>query len=767
MVRWVPALAAAALLLTGCMLDETTIYEGETGDVPVQFNAGIGIETRVNQAGDQWEATDTIGVYMIKAGTVLGDSAIRENAKNKPYIISSGAGTNTATFVTASDTTYYPNGEDVNFIAYYPYSPQGAVVSSDYKYTIDIGDQSNPPRLDLLYSNDKAVYNSKNHNASLPFEHLMTRVVFDALRAGGSNASLAGLQLVIENVNTSTAFNLSNGTPATDGAGQGKITPLNRYASNDSVRMEATLIPIADASGVRLSFLLNNKAYKAALPSTTTGNALQKGKRYTYKVLFDEAEVTLEGHLSPWSEEPGDTIIPTPEPYSATIQIEGFTGQITVTYASDNQETFTLDAEGKAHISYDRTGEWIKSLTLGASATPILIGCKAGDNLLLSLKVDNGNPQLRDAVDGYIPIGSYAEFKLIAQSANLSKKYKQKNAIDLLNENWTPIGTEASPFTGEYNGGEYDIMNLKIEGTANNVGLFGYINNATLRNIHLVSGTVNGVNYIGGICGVAVGNTFITNSHSGVVVVGGGMIGGICGSANGVVTITSCRNTGNLNGARTGTPPDGTYIGGIIGALAGTTTKIKDCDNSGEIEGYSYTGGIAGGSTATSVEVTACRNSGSIKNTGGGISGGIVGSPQTNGPIVIVTACYNTGAVNHGGSVSYVGGVIGHWGTGCILTSCYNTGTVTGSNVNLIGHICGNNSGTITSCYWTKGSSTATKGVGTGTGTSDTKEFSATAWPTASESGWGIGNDSGANTYWKSLGGWNEGTPQYPTLWWE
>ncbi|MDR1880205.1 MAG: fimbrillin family protein, partial [Tannerellaceae bacterium] len=323
MFRRLPALLAA-LLLTGCVLEEATVWDGDgTGNTPVRFNAGIGIETRVNQAGDQWEATDTIGMYMIKAGTALADSAIRENAKNKPYTISSGAGTSTASFVTASDTTYYPNGEDVNFIAYYPYSPQGAIVSADYTYTMNIGDQSNPPRLDLLYSNDKAVYNSKNHNASLPFEHLMTRVVFDALRAGGSNASLAGLQLVIENVNTSTAFNLSNGTPALDGAGQSKITPLNRYASNDSVRMEATLIPIADASAVRLSFLLNNKTYRASLPSTATGNALQKGKRYTYKVLFNEAEITLEGHLSPWSEEPGDTIIPTPEPYSATIQIEG------------------------------------------------------------------------------------------------------------------------------------------------------------------------------------------------------------------------------------------------------------------------------------------------------------------------------------------------------------------------------------------------------------------------------------------------------------
>jgi hypothetical protein len=389
-----------------------------------------------------------------------------------------------------------------------------------------------------------------------------------------------------------------------------------------------------------------------------------------------------------------------------------------------------------------------------------LIGCKAENNLLLSLKVDaSGTPLLRDEVDGYIPIGSYAEMKLIAQSANLSKKYKQENAIDLLSENWAPIGTSSSPFTGEYDGGEYDIMNLKIEGTTEYAGLFGNINNATLRNIRLVSGTVNGAGSVGGICGSAAGTTSITNVHSGVAVIGtGSQIAGICGQAAGTTTITSCRNTGNVKS----TGSSGSQIGGISGTLGGSTTKVKDCDNSGEVEGYNYTGGIVGRSTATTAEITACRNSGTIKNTGNDNSGGIVGR---NAGTLTVTACYNTGTVNHSGSSNYSGGIIGRLYTGATLTACYNTGTVTGSTVSDIGLICGYNQGTATSSYWTKGSSTATKGVGTGTDT--TTEFSASAWPTTAESGWGIGDGSGANTYWKSLGGWNGGTPTYPTLWWE
>jgi hypothetical protein len=763
-VRPIHLWLVGVLLFASCTMEETIIGGGNTDEAAeVRFHAGIGVETRVsNPEGDHWDATDTVGIYMIHAGTTLADTVIREGAKNKPYVVASGDGTNRAAFVTAGDTVYYPNGEDVNFVAYYPYSDSR--VTTDFLYRMDISDQSAPEILDLLYSNDKATYNSRNHDALLPFDHLMTRLVFDAILTGNSNASLAGLQLEVQNVNTSTDFDLADGTPALDGAGTDNITPLSRYTSPDSVRMEATLIPMTDAGGVHLLFSLNNKTYNATLPQTATGAALEKGKRYTYKVLFDEAEIKLEGELSAWGEEPGDTITPTPGPGEPSIvsavQIEGYSGAVTVAYTSGATETLTLGAGGRASFGAAYKDETIRSLTLGASA-PILIGCKVADANPLSLKVNAGTPVLRDEVDGYIPIGSYAEFQLISTSANLSKKYKQETSLDLMSETWAPIGTQTSQFTGEYDGGEYEITNLMVSVTTSNVGLFGYATNATLRNIRLVSGTINGGAYVGGICGQADGSTSITNAHSGVTVTGTtSNVGGICGQIGGATTITSCRNTGNVKS--TATANGNGYVGGIAGNLAGTTPKIKDCDNSGEVEGYSYTGGIAGFSTATTAEITACRNSGTIR-TGRNQSGGIVGQNEGSKTLT-VTACYNTGAVNNSGP-GYTGGIIGQLSSGSTLTACFSTGTVTGSDPNYIGLICGQNGATITSSYWTKGSNTATKGVASGT--DNTKAFSASAWPATSESGWGIGDGSGANTYWKSLGGWNGGAPTYPVLWWE
>jgi hypothetical protein len=749
-------------------MEERIMYDNDAAGsvMPVRFQAGIGAETRVsNPEGNKWDKTDTIGVYMIKAGSSLADSVIREGAKNKPYTVASGEGTSSATFATAGDTIFYPNGEDVNFIAYYPYSGKSEVVSADNKYHINISDQSAQPRLDLLYSNNKTAYNNKNHDARLPFEHQMTRLVFDVLPAAGSSISLAGLQMSVQNVNTATEFNLATGLPAADGSGQGTITPASLHEAADSICRMATLIPVADASNIRLLFTLNNKSYTASLPETASGKALQKGKRYMYKILFDEAEVHIGGDLSAWDDIPGGDVNPTPEQdlnpkLPNTVHINGYRGQVTVTYTSNNKETLTLDANGNAKFGDAYHNEVIRSLTLNGVTNPtaILIGRKVADSNSLCLRVDaSGKPILRDAVDGYIPIGYYAEFQLLNESGNISanNKYRQEADLDLMNEEWKPIGGSNSKFVGEFDGGEHAIANLKISGSASSVGLFGEAVNSTLRNIRLVSGSVSGDDYVGAVCGYPFKPISVINTHSAVTVAGDMYVGGICGLIyNGQISL--CRNTGKVTAKNANS-----YAGGIVGSASGGATLIN-CDNSGNIEGDVIVGGIVG-TISASGKIAACRNSGNIKGT---LAGGIIGHYSNSFPCT-TTACYNTGSVNNT-DVNGAGGIIGEIaGNSVIINACYSTGTVIGSDSNITGLICGTNGegGTITSCFYTKGSSTVDKGVGAGTG--DTKAFSGSAWPTTSLSGWGIGDGSGDNKYWKDLGGWHNGSPVYPKLWWE
>ena len=195
------------------------------------------------------------------------------------------------------------------------------------------------------------------------------------------------------------------------------------------------------------------------------------------------------------------------------------------------------------------------------------------------------------------------DLKLLAEKVNsgetyTNKYFKQTANIDLNNEPWTPIGTvinngkDAKPFKGTFDGDGYKITNLKVTGNSNNAGLFGYTQDATIKNCN-VTGEVKGFNDVGGIVGNADGKT----------------------------QILSCSFRGDVTG-------EDSYIGGIAGSARGT---IKNCyalaDVTARIE---IAGGIAG--YAYHVTIENCYYSGNVPagNSAGGIAGFVSGSTIKN-----------------------------------------------------------------------------------------------------------------------------------------
>ena len=75
------------------------------------------------------------------------------------------------------------------------------------------------------------------------------------------------------------------------------------------------------------------------------------------------------------------------------------------------------------------------------------------------------------------------------------KTFRQTGDITLSSTNFDPIGYNSYHyFTGSYDGGDYTISDLNV-GDLNyhlNYGLFGYVKNGTVKNVRLVSPTVNG-----------------------------------------------------------------------------------------------------------------------------------------------------------------------------------------------------------------------------------------------------------------------------------
>lgn len=200
----------------------------------------------------------------------------------------------------------------------------------------------------------------------------------------------------------------------------------------------------------------------------------------------------------------------------------------------------------------------------------------------------------------------------------------------------------------------------------------------------------------------------------------------------------SVKHTGNIGGA-----------GGICGQALNNAV-IANCSFTGSVEGKNATGGIVGEIWAGTI--TACKNSGAVAATSnrppaGGIAGKSVGG------ITAISGCYNEGAVTGSG---VCGGIapVGPFS----VSGCYNIGTVTGTEANAAIGI----NVTITSCY--------VKEKYAYVHATEEHVFSDLAWPVSTAGTvWYAdpSNDGTANKYWKSLGSWNGGTPEYPKLWWE
>jgi hypothetical protein len=134
-----------------------------------------------------------------------------------------------------------------------------------------------------------------------------------------------------------------------------------------------------------------------------------------------------------------------------------------------------------------------------------------------------------------------------------------------------------------------------------------------------------------------------------------------------------------------------------------------------------------------------------------------------------IIACYNTGNVVS--DTEYCAGIVGRIGynaTSVIsISACYNVGTITSTQAaaGKTGAIGARANGAVTAAglYYKNDCTTGTSIIGT---SGSQIVFSSENWPKPEDLNWGIGNGTGGN-YWKSVGNWNEGTPTYPTLYWE
>ncbi len=241
---------------------------------------------------------------------------------------------------------------------------------------------------------------------------------------------------------------------------------------------------------------------------------------------------------------------------------------------------------------------------------------------------------------------------------NMDKHFKQIADIDLSGyssgEGWQPIGKGYSTkgFTGTYDGNGYKIKNLTInrprrsdDHKLHDVGLFGYTDGSTIKNVGLVNIKITRVLHLGSLVGYNRGN--IINCYASGDFSGSGTpLGALVGTNEG--EIRNCHASVDVIGDWQVGVHDG-YGDSEVGGLVGLNHKhgnIIDSYATGDVSGKSLVGGLVG------------TNLGQVKSS------------------------YATGDVSgmHG-----VGGLIGRMGTGVLelrygyINDSYASGSISGN----------------------------------------------------------------------------------------
>lgn len=342
---------------------------------------------------------------------------------------------------------------------------------------------------------------------------------------------------------------------------------------------------------------------------------------------------------------------------------------------------------------------------------------------------------------GNYTIGTADELAGLAQLVNNGNDFSGATItltsdIDLASyaSGWIPIGiydplevpVVEYQFRGIFDGNNHIIQNLTVTGLGYDVGLFGYVGaGGVVENLGIESGTVNGVNNVGGVVGY-LEDGYVTNCYNASSVRGddgtgaGGNAGGVVGGNWG--TVTNCYNTGTITGCwciggvvgtsygsmigcyNTGSViGDNDEVGGVVGEFG--SGDMTNCYNTGPVSGDNTVGGVAG-IIYDYCTAANCYNSGSVSSETS-YSGGITGENYRG----IITNCYNTGPISGANKTGGIAG--GNVGSIAVVTNCFSTGTVSSDNVTYLGGIAGQNSGTLTSCYYNSDTG-INNGLGTG-----------------------------------------------------
>ncbi len=434
------------------------------------------------------------------------DATFGDEASNVKFVTSDDSGN-----FSSSTSLYLPTSGSVEILAYYPYTDD---TTFDPKtYAINSADQ-----VDLLSAKNTLTASSSSA-VKMSFGHLLSKISLTIKAGNGLTTSdLEDLDVKLSNISTSGEFDLTTSSVVESSLGQPADLALTTISTTTDEQTEISSSAIAIPQALDKATLYFTTESYGTFSATLATDEFTTGNDYTYTVTINQNSVSLSSAtITTWVENGGGS--------------------------SSSADIVDIELKGTTYYINSAAGfAAFRDLVNGnLNTTATHYGFNFSDD-----------PQL--GIDG-----------VLTQN------------IDLGSTGWTTIGfwgaTDSNStndnqyYSGEFNGGGYEISGLMINNSGNQQSLFRGL-------------AADGVIYNLGVAG-SVTNNYGSND---IETTTGYTIGGIVACNLG--TIINCYSLVEVKA--TGIT---TNAGGITGYNEG---KVINCYNQGNVTGYSNVGGIVG-----------------------------------------------------------------------------------------------------------------------------------------------------------------------------
>jgi len=241
------------------------------------------------------------------------------------------------------------------------------------------------------------------------------------------------------------------------------------------------------------------------------------------------------------------------------------------------------------------------------------------------------------------------------------KYFKQMNDVDLTGWQWLPIGEPNYPFKNVFDGNNKKITGLTMDRGIDYVGLFGYVENAQIKNVVIEDCNISAITKTGALTGRVGGTSVIENC-----------------SASGSVRITQSIEDYS------------TTVGGLIGVVDSGAVTLQNLSFNGTVNGFQRAGGLIGLMLdGSSLQKSHSEGTVSLTSTSGSrFAGGLIGVAERKGGVgtvgspLVIQQVYSHSSVYgdsaNAGNTGDVGGLIGIINSGAELHNSYSLGKVNG-----------------------------------------------------------------------------------------